>query len=146
MDQLVGQAIAPWRFSASTLGILSGFALLLSIVAVYGLVSQFIVERKREIAIRSALGALPRDVVQLVVREGALLTTLGVAVGLAVAAAVTRVLESLLFGVRPLDPGTLIGTAALFMTVALAAMISPVKRALRIEPAVTLGGWRTNSC
>lgn len=138
MDQIVGQAMAPWRFSALTLGILSGFALLLSVIAVYGLVSQFVVERKREIAIRSSLGALPRDVVQLVVREGALLTTLGVAVGLAVAAAVTRVLESLLFGVRPLDPGTLIGTVALFMTVALAAMISPVKRALRIEPAVTL--------
>jgi uncharacterized membrane protein YeiB len=130
--------MSPWQFSATTLGLLSAFALTLAILGVYGSVSGSVIQRRREIAIRSTLGALPRDIVRLVLREGVLLTAIGIAAGLTISIGVTRALAGLLFGVRPLDPGTLAGTAALFVCVSLASMLLPVGRALRVDPAATL--------
>ena len=138
VDEMVGRAIAPWRFSASTLAILSALALILAIVGVYGIVSQAVVERMREIAVRIALGALPRDIVGLVLREGLLMTAAGIALGLAVAVTTGSVLSSLLFGVRPVDAVTLIAITALFSVVAALAMLLPVRRALRVDPLVAL--------
>jgi predicted permease len=138
MDQIVGRAMSPWQFSATTLGILSAFALTLAVLGVYGSVSESVVQRRREIAIRSTLGALPRDIVRLVVREGVLLTAIGIAAGLTISIGVSRALAGLLFGVRPLDPATLAGTAALFVCVSLAAMLLPVGRALHVDPTATL--------
>jgi putative ABC transport system permease protein len=138
VDEMVGCAIAPWRFSASTLAFLSALALLLAIVGVYGIVSQSVADRVREIAVRIALGALPRDIVTLVLREGVLMMTAGIVLGSIIAIATSGVLSSLLFGVQPADPVTLLGMAALFMFVAVLAMLLPVRRALRIDPLVSL--------
>jgi predicted permease len=138
MDQIVGRAMSPWQFSATTLGLLSAFALTLAILGVYGSASESVVQRRREIAIRSALGALPRDIVRLVLREGVWLTTIGIAAGLTMSIAAARALGGLLFGVRPVDPGTLLGTSALFLLVSAAAMLVPAGRALRVDPAAAL--------
>jgi putative ABC transport system permease protein len=138
VEEMVGRAIAPWRFSASTLAFLSVLALILAIVGVYGIVSQSVAERIREIAVRIALGALPRDIVTLVLREGLLMIMAGIVLGLLVAIATSSLLTSLLFGVQPADPVTLLGMALLFMVVAVFAMMLPVRRALRIDPVISL--------
>lgn len=138
MEHIVDRAAAPWRFSASTLGALSLLALGLAILGVYGIVSQSVMERTREIAVRVALGALPRDVVRLVLREAMAMTFLGVAGGVTAAIAIGRVLTALLFGVRPIDPATFAAMALLFTIVSAAATLIPARRALRIDPASAL--------
>jgi len=138
MDEIVGQAVAPWRFSSSTLGILSVLALGLAMLGVYGIVSQSVIERTREIAVRVALGALPRDVVRLVLREGMVMTVIGVLAGLTAAIVVGRVMGALLFGVGPIDPVTFGAMAALLTMVSVAATLIPARRALRIDPASAL--------
>jgi len=138
MDQIVGRTVAPWRFSASTLGALGALALGLAILGVYGIVSQSVVERTREIAVRVALGAVPRDVVRLVLRDGMPMTLVGVAAGLAAGVGIGRVTSALLFGVTPLDPVTFASMAVLFVIVSAAATLIPARRALRIDPASAL--------
>ena len=95
-------------------------------------------ERQREIGLRSALGATPGDIVRMLVREGVLLTMLGVALGVAGAVALSRFLEALLYGVRPADPATLAGVAAALAIVAVAACLIPALPALRIDPMAAL--------
>jgi putative ABC transport system permease protein len=138
MDEIVGQAVAPWRFSSSTLGILSVLALGLAMLGVYGIVSQSVIERTREIAVRVALGAVPRDVIRLVLREGMVMTVIGVLAGLTAAIVVGRVMGALLFGVGPIDPVTFGAMAALLTMVSVAATLIPARRALRIDPASAL--------
>jgi predicted permease len=138
MDQLVGQAIAPWRFSASTLGLLSVLALALASLGVYATVSQSVVERTREIGVRVAVGALPHEIAGLVFRDSLSLTTTGIVIGLATAVGAGRVLTSLLYDVQPADPLTLAGMAALFTGVSTAAILLPVRRAARINPIEAL--------
>jgi putative ABC transport system permease protein len=138
MDDVVSDAIAPWRFSATTIAILSALALGLAIMGVYGVVRQAVIERVREIAVRVALGALPHDIVRLVLNEGLLLTATGIVLGLALAIGVGRAISSLLFGVQPLDPVTLIIALGLFVVVAIVAMLLPAVRAVRVDPLVAL--------
>ena len=95
-------------------------------------------QRTKEFGIRMAIGALPRDVLNLVLRQGLMLALTGVAVGIAVALAVTRLLASLLFGVEPGDPVTLAGVSLLLIFVALLACWMPAYRATRIAPTVAL--------
>jgi putative ABC transport system permease protein len=106
MDRLVEQAIAPWSFSASTLGLLSILVLALASLGVYAIVSQSVVERTREIGIRVAVGALPRQIARLVLHDSLRLTAMGIAIGMAAANGAGRVLTSLLYEVQPspLDP------------------------------------------
>lgn len=138
MSDMVGRAVAPWRFGASALGIVSALAIGLAALGVYGIVSQSTVDRMREIAIRTALGAGAGDILRLVVVEGVVFTAIGIGVGLALAAAASSVVSSLLFGVRAADPMTLAAIAMLFFGVALIGMFLPVRRALRVDPAVAL--------
>lgn len=138
MDQLVGQAIAPWRFSASTLGLLSILALALASLGVYAVVSQSVVERRREIGVRVAVGALPRQIAGLVLHDGLRLTVLGIALGMAAAIGAGRVLTSLLYEVQPGDPLTLTSMAVLFLIVSTAAILIPVWRATRVDPVCVL--------
>jgi putative ABC transport system permease protein len=138
MDDMVGRAVAPWRFGASALGILSALAIGLAALGVYGIVSQSTVDRMREIAIRTALGAGSGDILRLVVADGVVFTTLGIGVGLALGVSASRVLSGLLFGVRAADPMTLAVIPMLFLGVALIGMLLPVRRALRVDPAVAL--------
>lgn len=138
MNQIVGQTVAPWRFSASTLGLLSIFALTLASLGVYAIVSQSVVERTREIGVRIAVGALPRAIASLVLREGLYMTGVGIVIGLAAGVGAARVLVSLLYEVDPVDPLTLGSVAVLFIVVSTVAILLPVWRAVRVDPVLAL--------
>jgi predicted permease len=138
MEQIVGRAVAPWRFSAWALGILSALALVLAALGVYGTMSESVIERMREIAIRIALGAHAGDILRLVFVESLLLTAAGVATGVAAAAVLSRVVAGLLFGIRATDPLTLAATATIFVLVSVFAVALPARRALRVDPALAL--------
>jgi ABC-type antimicrobial peptide transport system permease subunit len=120
------------------LGVAAAMALLLSAVGLYGVVSYVVGQRRGEIGIRMALGAPASQVAGLVLRQSLALVSLGVAVGLAGAAAGTRVLRGLLFEVSPTDPVVLAGVSALLLTIALVASLVPTRRALRVDPLDTL--------
>ena len=138
MEAVVGGAVAPWRFGAVALATLSGFALLLAALGIYGTISQSVVERRREIAVRMAVGGVARDIVRLVFREGMAMTIAGVLAGLLAAAAVGRGVAGLLFGVEPLDAATMGGMAALFVIVSGVALALPAWRATSVDPASAL--------
>ena len=138
MDRLVASSVARPRFYAVLLGVFSGVAGMLAAIGIYGVLAYAVVERTREIGIRIALGAQRRNVLRLVLREGATLTIAGIALGLAGAAAATRVLQSMLFGVAPLDPTTFAVVSAIFGAVATLASYMPARRATRVDPMVAL--------
>jgi ABC-type antimicrobial peptide transport system permease subunit len=106
----------------------------------YGVISFAVAQRTREIGIRMALGATARDVVHAVVRRGALLTVVGVVIGLAGAVAATRMLRSQLYDVAPTDPPTFVAIVALLVVAALLASWIPARRAARVQPTEALRG------
>lgn len=138
MDQIVAQAMGPWRFSASTLSLLSIIALILTSLGVYAVVSQSVVERRREIGVRIAVGAPPTGIAWLMLREGLSMTSVGIIIGSVAGMGAGRILASLLYGVRHIDPITLGGVAALFFVVSTGAILLPALRAVRLDPMVVL--------
>jgi putative ABC transport system permease protein len=138
MSSLVDQATAPWRFSAWTLGLLGLIALLLASFGVFATLSQSVVERTREIGIRVAVGALPRQVAGLVFREGVALTMVGITLGLSVATLTGGFLGRLLFEVPAIDAATLAGMAVLFSLISAVAVYVPAWRAARLDPTIAL--------
>jgi putative ABC transport system permease protein len=138
MDRLVGNAMAPWRFSASTLAVLGILALALASLGVYAIVNQSVVERTREIGVRVAVGARPSQIATMVIRDGVLVIAAGIVAGLAVAVVASRILTSLLYDVQPRDPATLMAMAVLFAVVSIAAMLIPMRRATRVDAIVAL--------
>jgi putative ABC transport system permease protein len=138
MEQRLSDAIATRRFSATLLAIFAGLALALASIGVYGVVSFSVTRRKHEIGIRMALGAHTADVVRMVVRQGTSLALLGVGIGLAAAFALTRAIESLLYGVKTTDPLVFVGAPLLLTGVAALASYLPARRAARIDPGVAL--------
>jgi len=121
--------------------LLGGFALLglgLACIGLYGLLSYEVGRRTREIGVRTALGAQRVDVFVHFLRQGLFVVLLGAAAGVGAAAAVTRLLGTLLYGVRALDPITFLAAAVLFIAVGLAACLLPTSRATRVDPAVAL--------
>ena len=121
--------------------LLSGFAcvaVLLAALGLYGVLSQDVAQRTREVGVRLALGATRTDVLRLVLAQGSTVVAAGVAGGLAAALLVMRYLQTLVFGVSPTDPATLAGAAMILVVVAMAAHALPLRRALRIDPAVAL--------
>jgi putative ABC transport system permease protein len=126
------------RFRAMLIGIFALLALILAAVGVYGLISYTVTQRTREIGIRVALGAAPRQVLGPVVREGLMLAFAGIGLGLLGAFAATRALTAFLFGVGAGDPLTFAGVALLLLVVAGAASYVPSRRALRVDPMVAL--------
>jgi len=138
MGQNLAITLFPVRAGAVLLGVFGGLALLLASVGLYGAVSYSVSRRTREIGIRMALGAAGRDVVTLVTRQGVGMVLVGVALGSALAAAGTRVLASVLYGVGSTDVGIFLGTAAALVAVASIANWIPARRASRIHPVTAL--------
>jgi predicted permease len=137
-QQLVAQSVAGRRFATVLMFAFATVGLVLAALGLYGVMSYAVGQRTREIGVRMALGAQRWTVMRLIVRQGMLLVALGVTVGLAGAAAVTRVLQSVLFNVSPTDPATFAAIAALLCGVALLACALPARRATRIDPLVAL--------
>ncbi|MBZ5618615.1 MAG: ABC transporter permease [Acidobacteriia bacterium] len=138
MDEILETAAAQPRFTTSLLGALSGTALLLAIVGIYGVIAYSVSERTQEMGIRIALGAERADILRLVLRQGLLLAAGGIAIGLAVSLALTRLLGSMLYRVSTTDPMTFVCGPLLFALVALAASYLPARRATRVDPMVAL--------
>jgi predicted permease len=138
LDDSVAFGLAPQRVAASVAGSLGMVGLLLAALGIYGVMAYTVTRRTREIGIRVALGARPGDVVGMVLREALWLTGIGAAIGLAIAAVISRVLTAFLFGVPPWDPITFAGVTLLFVLVALAACYWPVRRATGIDPTDAL--------
>jgi putative ABC transport system permease protein len=138
METLLEQSVGQRKLSMLLLSLFSGIALLLASVGIYGVMSYSVAQRAREIGVRIALGAERRDVLRMVLRQGMRLALAGVGVGLVTAFALTRVIASQLYDVRPTDPVTFVSVASLLIGVALVANLVPALRATRVDPAVVL--------
>jgi putative ABC transport system permease protein len=138
MQQLVDDSISTRRLTLVLLGIFSALAVILAAIGIYGVMAYSVALRTQEIGIRMALGAQQKDVLRLVLGQGARIAFFGVAIGLATAAALARLLSSLLFSVSASDPFTFATVAALLVAVALLACYIPARRALRVDPIIAL--------
>jgi predicted permease len=138
MDAVFDESIRRPRLLAQLLGGFAVLALLLAAIGTYGVLSYMVAERRREIGIRMALGAAQRSVLAQVMRQGMLLTIAGIAIGLAGAFGLNRVIASLLFGVQPTDPVTIVGVVATITLVAAVACLLPAWRASRLDPNIVL--------
>lgn len=127
-----------FRFAAQLTGTMGLLGLILAVVGVYSVVSYAAAQRTHEIGIRMALGAEPVDILRLVLRQSIAVVTLGILVGLAIALAGTRVIASLLVGIKASDPATFLAVMALLSAVALVACWIPARRATRVSPLVAL--------
>ncbi|MEP7382659.1 MAG: ABC transporter permease [Gemmatimonadota bacterium] len=140
LEQRVASSLGRLRFGAVLLGSFAGLGLLLSLIGIYGVLSYTVVHRKREMGIRMALGAVPHEVIRLVMRRAMFLTSIGVTVGLATAWGASRLLRNLVFGVTSTDPATFaIQTLVLVSACALASYL-PARRAARLDPVQALRG------
>ena len=138
MDEVIGESIAQQRFAMRLLTAFATLALLLAAVGIYGVLSYGVRQRVQEIGIRMALGASSADVVRMVVVEGLKPTVVGLAIGVAGAAALGRVLSSLVFGITPRDAATFATVSAVVLAVGLAASLLPAYRATRVDPLLAL--------
>jgi len=138
MEDVISKSLAGRRLNLWLLGIFAGIALVLSAAGLYGVISYLVAQRTREIGVRIALGAQTRDVVGLVMRQGARLTAVGIALGLLGALLFTRFLESLIYGGSARDPLTFIAIAALLAIVALLATWIPAERAACVDPLLAI--------
>jgi putative ABC transport system permease protein len=134
MREIVARSMARTSFTMLLLVIAAAVALLLGGVGIYGVISYVVGQRKREIGVRMALGAQRRDISRMVLREGLAVTLTGVAIGLAFALVVTRLLIALLYGVTPTDPGTFTAVPVLLAAVSLFASWMPARRAAAVDP------------
>jgi putative ABC transport system permease protein len=134
----VSNSLHTQRVATGLLALFATLAMLLAAVGIYGMMAYSVSQRTHEIGIRMALGAERRDVLRLVVGHGMVLTLIGMAIGLAGAFGSTRVLSSLLFGVRPTDLVTFAGVSTLLAAVALLASYIPARRATKVDPMVAL--------
>jgi predicted permease len=138
VEDVFAEAIGRPRLLAQLLGIFAGLAILLAAIGSYGVLSYMVTERRREIGIRMALGADRASVLRMVMSQGLRLTLVGIVMGLAAAFAMSRVVASLLFGVRPSDPVTIGAVVAIIGGVALVACYIPARTATRVDPMIVL--------
>lgn len=138
MADLVRESVAPQRFAMVVLGGFATLSLVLAMLGIYGVLSYVVAQRRRELGVRFALGARPGDVARMVVRGGLRLTLVGLGIGTVAFLVIGRALSSLLYGVSAHDPLTLVGGATILGAVAVVAAYLPARRAVRVDPAVTL--------
>jgi putative ABC transport system permease protein len=138
MDDYMSLADTAPRISTALLAVFAGISMLLAALGIHGVVSYGVAQRTREFGLRMALGSTPGQLKVLVIRNGIKTALMGLAAGMAGAAALASALRALLFGVAPLDPGVMAGVAALLLTVALIANYVPARRATRIDPMQAL--------
>jgi putative ABC transport system permease protein len=138
MEEVLSESLARRRLYMILLGVFAGAALLLAGVGIYGVVSYSVSQRIREMGIRIAVGAERGDVLWLVLGQATKVALLGIVIGIAAALGLTRLMSSLLFGVRATDPLTFVGVSSLLTLVALCATFLPARRAMRVDPIVAL--------
>jgi putative ABC transport system permease protein len=135
---LVEKAQAGTRFSLLLIGTFAAIAVILAAVGLYGVLATVVRQRTAEIGVRMAMGAAPASIFGLMIGHGLKLSALGVAVGVAASLALTRVMDSMLVGVKPTDPATLAGTVVLFLAIAGLSSWLPARRAAALDPTVAL--------
>jgi putative ABC transport system permease protein len=140
LDEIVDQSPSVFlrRYPSYLIGSFAVLALFLAVIGLYGLISYSVAQRTRELGVRIALGACPKDVMRLVLGEGARLIFLGIGAGVVSALALTRLMSSLLFGIGPADPATFLAVIGLLALVAGAACFIPARRAVRTDPIIAL--------
>jgi putative ABC transport system permease protein len=138
MDQVFALAVSRERFQMLLLALFAALALVLACVGLYGVISYAVAQRTHEIGVRMALGAQPRDVLRLVIRQGMVLTIAGLVVGVGVGLAATRVMTDMLFGVTATDAVTFVSVGVLLVIVAFLACYVPARRATKVDPLVAL--------
>jgi predicted permease len=140
MDALLSESIAPRRFNVLLLGSFAALACVLAAVGLYGVIAFLVAQRTREIGLRMALGADARQIVLAVLRQGLLVASAGVAVGIATALALSRIVAGMLFGITARDPMVFVAVPLLLLGVAALAIVVPARRASRVDPAMALRG------
>ena len=140
VEEAIQAELAPSRFYLALVGAFAGLALVLSAIGLYGVVAYAVARRTREIGVRVALGADGETIRRLVLTEGLKPTLLGLAAGVAVAVVGSRAMQSLLYGVEPLDPATFVAVPLVLLVVAVAAILAPARRATRVDPVEALRG------
>jgi len=138
MDEIIDGSLAERQFTLILLAVFAGIALVLASVGIYGVVSYVVSQRTQEIGVRMAMGAQERDVLRLVVWQGARMLFAGVIIGLLAALALTRLMSGMVYGISTTDPLTFLGVAAGLTLVALLASYVPARRAMRVDPMVAL--------
>jgi putative ABC transport system permease protein len=138
MDERLRESLWQQRFSASILGAFSLAALGIAVLGVFGVTSYLVALRSREIGVRMAVGARPADILKMVLGQSFVLVAIGILAGLLGAFALTRVLEGLLFGVKPTDPFTFAMVAGALAISSLLACLAPARRASKVDPIVAL--------
>lgn len=138
MEQLTAQSVARPRMETALLGVFAAMALLLAIIGLYGVLAYSVTQRTREIGIRIALGASGSQLMRSVMRDGLVLMLTGIIAGVAASLALTRVMESLLYEVKPADPLTLVAASVLLLVVGLGACCAPARRVVTVDPVRSL--------
>ena len=137
-EQLVGESVAPRRIATVMLGIYSAIAFVLAAIGIYGVLTHATSQRTHEMGIRLALGAQPKELLRMVIRQGMFLVLIGLGLGMVLAFALTRLIASQLYQVSPTDPASFALATVLLAVVALTACFFPALRATRVDPIRTL--------
>ena len=138
LEQNLSSAVGQQRVSTLLLGIFAALALVLAAIGIYGVTSYSVAQRSKEIGIRIAMGAQPRDVLRLILGFGAKLALIGVVTGVIAALALTQLMKTMLFGVTATDPVTLAAVSLTLVAVTLLACYIPARRAMTVDPVIAL--------
>jgi putative ABC transport system permease protein len=138
LEELRAESLTPRRVNMLLLGAFAVLGLLLASVGIYGVLSYSVSHRTHEIGVRMALGAGQGEILKLVVGQGLLVAFMGIGIGLVASMALTRLLQTMLFGIKPTDPATFIAVGLLLAGVALLASYIPARRATKVDPIVAL--------
>lgn len=138
MQSIVDDALVDFRTITASLGLLSGVALLLAIIGLYGVLAYWVSQRAHELGVRIALGATGKNLIALILAHGLTLVGIGLGLGVGSALVVTRLVRQLLFEIEPTDPATFVTMACFLIVVTLLACLVPAWRVTRVDPATAL--------